>query len=298
VDAINRTPLDLAPIAPPRLPDHGTRGRLVSVATAAGLHAAAAALVVTLSGHVHPQRAGEAVVPRTNDAISVDLGALLFVPSQPAPTLPAAGGGGGGNQQAGPIRRASGIGDDAITLRTRKPSALADVAAVLPPDALPAVVLDAKPLASGTFDQLGLPVGGVSYGTSTGPGSGGGVGTGIGTGIGPGRGPGIGPGEGGGIGGGVYRPGGAVTAPRVLTQVQPAYTADALQRHVQGTVELEIVVRRDGCASDLRVVRSLDPGGLDEQAIRAVSQWRFEPGRLAGAPVDVVSRVVIDFTIR
>ena len=138
-----------------------------------------------------------------------------------APEVPriGGGGGGGGNQQPGPIRRAQGIGSDPMTLRVRKgpsttavPVTPASAPAVedIPP--LPSIVLDAKPLASGLFDQIGLPTGGVMSGTSTGPGSGGGVGTGIGTGIGSGRGPGLGPGSGGGTGGGVYRPGGAVSA--------------------------------------------------------------------------------------
>ena len=70
------------------------------------------------------------------------------------------------------------------------------------------LLLDAKPLASGTREQIGLLEGGVTGATSQGPGSGGGVGEGTGTGIGPGQGPGIGPGSGGGIGGGLYRPGG------------------------------------------------------------------------------------------
>ena len=81
---------------------------------------------------------------------------------------------------------------------------------------LPSIVLDAQPLAAGLFDQIGLPSGGVLTGTSTGAGSGGGVGTGSGTGTGSGRGPGFGPGSGGGTGGGIYRPGGAVSAPRLI----------------------------------------------------------------------------------
>ncbi len=32
--------------------------------------------------------------------------------------------------------------------------------------------------------------------------------------------------------------------------------------------------------------------------IAAASQWRFEPGRLAGMPVDVLVTLIIDFTIR
>jgi hypothetical protein len=33
-------------------------------------------------------------------------------------------------------------------------------------------------------------------------------------------------------------------------------------------------------------------------AIKAASQWRFEPGRLAGSPVDVLVTVMLDFWIR
>ena len=217
---------------------------------------------------------------------------LVFLPNGP----PGGGGGGGGDRQPGPIRRAEGVGHDAVTIRAAKrpptPGPLAREAD------FPPIVLDALPLASGTSNQIGLPVGGVSYGTSTGPGSGGGVGTGTGTGLRSGRGPGIGPGSGGGFGGGAYRPGGAITAPRLLSQVQPRYTNDALERKIQGSVWLELVVTRQGRAGDVRVARSLDPGGLDEEAINAVRQWHFEPGRLAGAPVDVMVIVVMDFSIR
>jgi outer membrane biosynthesis protein TonB len=45
-------------------------------------------------------------------------------------------------------------------------------------------------------------------------------------------------------------------------------------------------------------VRSLDPGGLDVQAIAAVQQWRFNPGRLGSTPVDVLVTVVMEFSIR
>jgi TonB family protein len=164
--------------------------------------------------------------------------------------------------------------------------------------ALPSILLDAQPLASGLFDQIGLPLGGELSATSMGPGSGGGVGTGHGTGIGSGNGPGLGPGSGGGTGGGIYRVGGAVSAPRLITEVKPKYTNDALRRRIQGTVVLEVVVTRDGCTSQIHVVGSLDRGGLDEEAVAAVTQWRFEPGRLAGAPVDVRVLIMLDFTIR
>jgi TonB family protein len=178
-----------------------------------------------------------------------------------------------------------------MTLPVKKPRTpvIGTIAEVAPPAQL---VLDAKPLASGTFDQIGLLTGGIQ-GTSTGSGAGGGVGTGT-----AGWGPGIGPGAGGGIGGGIYRPGGAVTAPRVITATTPTYTNDALRQKIQGTVVLELVVTREGRPSQIRVVRSLDPAGLDEQALIAAAHWQFEPGRLAGTPVDVLVTLMLDFWIR
>jgi TonB family protein len=116
--------------------------------------------------------------------------------------------------------------------------------------------------------------------------------------VGSGRGRGLGPGIGGGTGGGVYRPGGAVSAPRLITEVKPRYTPEALRQRIHGTVVLEAVVTSEGCPSQIRVVTSLDRGGLDEEAVLAVAQWQFEPGRLAGVSVDVLVTIMLDFSIR
>ena len=91
-------------------------------------------------------------------------------------------------------------------------------------------------------------------------------------------------------------PGGAVSAPRLIKEVKPKYTSEALANSIQGTVVLEVIVTGDGCASQIRIVRSLDAGGLDEEAVAAVAQWRFEPGRLGAAPVDVLVTIMLDFT--
>jgi TonB family protein len=58
-----------------------------------------------------------------------------------------------------------------------------------------------------------------------------------------------------------------------------------------------MIVRHDGRASDIRVVSSLDPE-LDEAAVHAVEQWRFEPGRLGAVAVDVMALADVDFSIR
>jgi TonB family protein len=132
---------------------------------------------------------------------------------------------------------------------------------------------------------------------SNGPGQSGGVGSGRGTGLGQGDGSGIGPGSGGGTGGGPYRPGSGVTAPTLLREVRPTYTQEARRRGIEGDVTLQIVVRRDGSISDVRVVRSLG-AGLDEKAVEAVRQWKFGPATRQGQPVDVLVNVSVAFTLR
>jgi protein TonB len=54
----------------------------------------------------------------------------------------------------------------------------------------------------------------------------------------------------------------------------------------QGSVLLWLVVAPNGRPRNIRVQRSLGMG-LDEKAIEAVSQWRFQPATLNGQPVAV-----------
>lgn len=292
--------LQIDPLAPrtPRLP-HRRSWSLTPFAASTALHVVFAVLAASLAATLAPGIDARGPEPVAN-LQEPDVRHLVFLVSELPPA--AGGGGGGGNQRPEPIRRAQGVGADPITLRVRRqPPAPATTAAVPPVEAvpsIPSIVLDAKPLASGFFNQTGLPAGGVPSGPSTGPGSGGGVGTGRGSGIGPGRGPGLGPGSGGGTGGGVYRPGGAVTAPRLIKEVRPRYSSEAMTNKIQGTVLLEAIVTRDGWATQIRVVRSLDAEGLDREAVAAVAQWRFEPGRLGAAAVDVLVTIDVGFWIR
>jgi TonB family protein len=61
---------------------------------------------------------------------------------------------------------------------------------------------------------------------------------------------------------------------------------------------LEVVVGRDGIPLAIRITRSLDPRGLDEEAIAAVREWRFTPGRVADVPVDVLVTIQLDFRVQ
>ena len=132
---------------------------------------------------------------------------------------------------------------------------------------------------------------------SQGPGTGGGVGAGQGTGLGPGDGTGVGEGSGGGYGGGPFRPGSGVEPPRLLREVKANYTDEARRANIEGEVQLEIVVRRDGTVGEVKIIRGLG-GGLNDRAVQAVRQWRFAAGRMKGAPVDVVVEVGVEFRLR
>jgi TonB family protein len=122
------------------------------------------------------------------------------------------------------------------------------------------------------------------------------MGSGKRDGIGPGTGPGVGDGRDGGIGGGPYVVGRGVSAPQLIYDPEPEYSDEARKEKYQGVVLLQVIVGEDGRPRDVRIARSLGLG-LDEKALEAVRQWRFEPGRLNGRTVAVVVNVQVNFRL-
>lgn len=98
---------------------------------------------------------------------------------------------------------------------------------------------------------------------------------------------------------GVYAPGQGVVAPKVLKGVKPQYTDEARAAKIQGTVRLDAVVLKDGTVGDVSVTQSLDTvHGLDEQAVKAIKQWIFDPGKKEGKPVPVRVGVEMTFNLK
>ncbi len=263
--------------------------------------------------------------------------ALLWVTAAPADTAseeavhepthlvfivspgPGGGGGGGGLRNPLPPRRAEQRGLQrprvAIPAATPKPvltTARAEAppkptpaaAPVQPkvepaPEPLPSRVLVAPVVtaAPNDADREGVIEKPQTVAESQGSGAGGGAGSGQGTGNGEGRGSGIGDGSGGGTGGGPFRPGSGIEPPRLLREVKADYTDEGRRRNVTGDVVLEIVVRRDGSVGDVRVLQGLG-SGLDQRAVGAVRQWRFDPARRQGVAVDVIVEVAVEFSLR
>jgi len=250
----------------------------------------AVALIVTYLPDPNPLDLRQALEDVPTDRI-------VFL-SQPGP---GGGGGGGGNKSIEPPRLAQDIGRDKLTVPVLKPPEIQPVKS--PEDELPKVDFNipAKAMASAEQSLVGVLDGMKSSNstTSQGPGSGGGAGTGTGTGIGPGSGSGLGPGWGGGFGGGAYRPGSGIELPRLLREVKPQYTADAMRAKIQGTAVLDCVVTAEGTVGECQVARSLDSSfGLDQEAVKAAKQWRFVPGKRLGQAVPVLVTIELTFTLR
>ncbi|HVJ04956.1 MAG TPA: energy transducer TonB [Candidatus Saccharimonadales bacterium] len=205
------------------------------------------------------------------------------------------GGGGGGDHDKlvapkGKLPKFSmqQITPPAMVIRNDHPKLAVEPTVVVPPQVKMA---SAAALNFGDPKSV-LPAGPASNGT----GVGGGIGSGSGGGIGSGTGPGVGPGYGGGMGGGIFRVGGGVSAPRVLVKPDPDYSEEARKAKYQGTVVLWLIVDSNGKPRDVRVARSLGMG-LDQKAMEAVRQWKFQPAMKDGTPVAVQINVEVNFRL-
>lgn len=217
------------------------------------------------------------------------------IPTLPPSKTQVGGGGGGGDRDklAATKGRLPKLSMEQITppmvvVRNPNPKLAVEPTVVVPPQIK---------LAMNSMPNLGDPMATIPNGPlSNGTGSGGGIGSGSGGGVGSGEGPGVGPGRGGGIGGGVFHVGGGVSAPKVVYQPDPEYSEEARKAKFQGTCVLSLVVGPDGRPRDIRIARSLGLG-LDEKAIEAVKNWRFEPAVKDGKPVAVAINVEVDFRL-
>ena len=96
----------------------------------------------------------------------------------------------------------------------------------------------------------------------------------------------------------VFRVGecGGGATPKLVYKLEPEYSEEAREAKLQGKVVLNVVVQRDGTPRIVRVMQSLGLG-LDEKAIEAVRQWRFNPGMCNGQAVDVKVNVEVTFRL-
>lgn len=258
----------------------------VGLAGAAGYYALiAAALVLTVF-------IGRRVVAAvTTQKVTVALVDPADIPALKPSKTQVGGGGGGGDRDVlaaskGKLPKFSmqQITPPVVVVRNENPKLAVEPTIVIPPQVV---------LASNNMPNLGDPMAHAVL-PSNGTGSGGGIGSGSGGGVGSGKGPGFGPGEGGGVGGGVFHVGGGVLPPRAIYAPEPEFSEEARKAKYQGVCTLGLIVGTDGRPSNIRVLSSLGMG-LDEKAIEAVRNWKFEPAMKDGHPVRVEIAVEVDF---
>jgi protein TonB len=81
----------------------------------------------------------------------------------------------------------------------------------------------------------------------------------------------------------------------LVYDVPPQYPPEAGRARLEGPVVLMAVIGQDGSVKDVRVESGLPI--LARAAIDAVKQWRYKPYVIDGEPVEVDSRITINFTL-
>ncbi|HEY4670780.1 MAG TPA: energy transducer TonB [Gemmatimonadaceae bacterium] len=90
-----------------------------------------------------------------------------------------------------------------------------------------------------------------------------------------------------------------VESAKLLAEVKPNYTRGAMEARIQGVVVMEAIVDSEGHIAEARIRQSLDSRfGLDEEAVKAVKQWRFAPATRFGTPVPIVVDIEMSFRLK
>jgi periplasmic protein TonB len=86
-----------------------------------------------------------------------------------------------------------------------------------------------------------------------------------------------------------------VVEANLIHDVTPQYPPEAGRARIGGTVVLLATIGTDGSVKDVRVESGLPI--LAQAAIDAVRQWRYKPYMIDGEPVEVDSRITINFNL-
>jgi protein TonB len=87
----------------------------------------------------------------------------------------------------------------------------------------------------------------------------------------------------------------AVAQANRVKMVQPQYPQGAKQAGIQGTVRMDVVIDKGGKVRNIAVLSG--PDTLTETSVTAVSQWEYRPTLLNGEPVEIITEVVVNFTL-
>lgn len=91
--------------------------------------------------------------------------------------------------------------------------------------------------------------------------------------------------------------GGDVQPPEKVNAPQPQYTEIARKARVQGVVIVQAIINKEGDVTNVKVLKGLSMG-LDDEAVKAIKKWKFNPATLNGKPVDVYYNLTVNFRLQ
>ena len=80
---------------------------------------------------------------------------------------------------------------------------------------------------------------------------------------------------------------------QLVSRVEPGYPEEAMQKGIQGTVRMHVIVSRDGSVESL--VNVDGPPLLVPATLRAVQKWRYSQTLLGGRPVETEDNIAVTF---
>jgi TonB family protein len=87
-----------------------------------------------------------------------------------------------------------------------------------------------------------------------------------------------------------------VTPPVLTYRIDPEYSDEARKAKYSGTIDLSVLVDETGKVAAVNVVHALGMG-LDEKAMEAVRQWRFDPATQNGKPIAAQVPLSVNFRL-
>jgi len=82
---------------------------------------------------------------------------------------------------------------------------------------------------------------------------------------------------------------------RIVNHAPPHYPDKAKSDRIQGSVRIRVVVGKDGRVLSTEPLSG--PALLQSAAVDAVKQWSYRPYVVSGEPVEIVSEVIVNFTL-
>ena len=86
-----------------------------------------------------------------------------------------------------------------------------------------------------------------------------------------------------------------VTQGLLLKRVQPVYPNQAMQMRIQGAVQLQATINKQGRITSVKVLSG--DAILSRAAVEAVNQWKYIPYFLNGEPVDIQTQITVNFKL-